>query len=84
MVSRGCKDAVAAPLADILSQAVQLRSSALIIAHNHPSGDLRFSAADIDATRRLAELARALGMRLDDHLLFAGGRYRSMRALGLL
>ena len=54
------------------------------IAHNHPSGDPSPSRADIEATRRLAEAAAALGIRLHDHLIFAGGDCRSFRALGLL
>ena len=56
----------------------------LVIAHNHPSGDPEPSRADIEATRRLADVAAALGIRLHDHLIFAGGECRSFRELGLL
>ena len=54
------------------------------MAHNHPSGDPRPSRADIQATRRLAETADALDIRLHDHLIFAGTDCRSFRELGLL
>ena len=82
--SEGGTDEAELPLRRIIAQALALDAAGLIVAHNHPSGDPCPSAADIDATRRLADTAGALGLRLYDHLIFARGGFRSMRALGLL
>lgn len=68
----------------ILGRALRLGSEALILAHNHPSGDPAPSPADLLATRRLAEAAAPLGIRLLDHLIFGGGECRSFRELKLL
>lgn len=80
----GGADAVDVPLREILGEGLRLGSRAMIVAHNHPSGRSAPSPGDIAATRRLADLADALGIRLHDHLIFAGDRCASMRALGLL
>lgn len=72
------------PIRAIAETALRLGASGLILAHNHPSGDPRPSDADLAATRRLSGAARALGLRLHDHLIFAGPHCHSMRAAGLL
>ena len=72
------------PIRAIFKRALALDAAGLVIAHNHPSGDPTPSEADIQATRRLAATAEALGIRLHDHLIFAGGDCVSFRALGLL
>lgn len=77
-------DLVALPLREIFRRALALDARGLVIAHNHPSGDPRPSEVDEQATRRLATTAEALGIRLHDHLIFAGGECASFRALGLL
>ena len=77
-------DLVALPLRDIFRRALVLDARGLVVAHNHPSGDPRPSGVDEQATRRLAATAEALGIRLHDHLIFAGGECTSFRALGLL
>jgi DNA repair protein RadC len=72
------------PVREIVSDALALGARALLLAHNHPSGDPTPSRADKLATRRLAEAARGLEIRLLDHLVFAGGHFRSFRQMGLL
>jgi DNA repair protein RadC len=72
------------PMRDIFRAALGHNAFGLVIAHNHPSGDPRPSRADVAATRRLAEAAASLGIRLHDHLIFAGGACRSFREMGLL
>ncbi|WP_294392439.1 JAB domain-containing protein [uncultured Sphingomonas sp.] len=84
LMSDASASAVDLPLPRIFEEAFRLRASGLIVAHNHPSGDPEPSAADRAATRRLADVARALDFHLIDHLIFAGDRVSSFRALGLL
>jgi DNA repair protein RadC len=77
-------DGVGLPMRDIFRAALDHGAVGLVIAHNHPSGDPRPSPADVEATRLLAETAASLGIRLHDHLIFAGGACRSFREMGLL
>ena len=72
------------PLRTIIAEALRLHSAALICAHNHPSGDPTPSAMDIEMTRRLVQAARPLGITVQDHLIFGGGRFMSVRRLDLL
>jgi DNA repair protein RadC len=80
----GRRDAVELPIGAILTTALRLGAQAIVVAHNHPSGDAAPSEEDIGATRALAEAAAAVGVRLHDHLVFAGEECRSLRELGLL
>jgi len=63
----------------VFAIALNTASSSFIIAHNHPSGNLKPSQADIDLTNRLREAARLLEMRLLDHLIISpfGGEFFS-------
>jgi DNA repair protein RadC len=72
------------PLREIVRDAIALGARALVLAHNHPSGDPTPSPADKAATRRLAEIVGGLDIRLLDHLVFAGEGCRSFRQMGLL
>jgi DNA repair protein RadC len=72
------------PLREIIVDAAQHGTSAILVAHNHPSGDPRPSDPDLRATRRLATAAEALNCTLLDHLVFAGERCTSLRRLGYL
>ena len=78
------EETVLLPMRTIFAEALKLGSAGLVIAHNHPGGDPQPSQADIDATRRIAETAASLGIRLHDHLVFAGDDCLSFRDLGLL
>ena len=69
---------------EIVRRALETGATALILAHNHPSGDPRPSRGDIEATRRVAEAARALDIRIHDHVIVARSGWTSFRALGLL
>jgi DNA repair protein RadC len=80
----GDASAVDFPLREIVIDAALHRSSALLIAHNHPSGDARPSEPDLRATRRLATVAEALHCSLLDHLIFGGSECTSLRRLGYL
>ena len=75
---------VALPLRTIVLDAALHGTAAILLAHNHPSGDARPSQSDLDATRRLASLAGAMDCRIVDHLVFAGAECTSLKALGYL
>lgn len=69
---------------EVFSPAVERGAASVIVAHNHPSGDLRPSPEDRETTRRLVGAGRLLGIPLLDHLLVAGSGYLSFREKGLL
>lgn len=72
------------PLRAIVAQALRLGAHAIVLAHNHPSGDPRPTPADLDGTRALATTLKPLGIRVRDHMIFGGGQWVSLRELGLL
>lgn len=72
------------PLRTIIADAATHGSAAIVLAHNHPSGDARPSKSDCVATRRLAAAAEALDCTILDHLVFGGSDCVSMRQLGYL
>ena len=80
----GAPDYVELPIRAIVRDALAIDAAAIILAHNHPSGDPRPSERDKATTRKLAEVANALGLTLRDHLIFGGQDCRSLRAMGLL
>ena len=76
-VAVGRPDSVEFDLRRILLRAIGRGASGIIVAHNHPSGDVRPSQSDVEVTRRLADASHALGICLCDHLVVAGGEVRS-------
>ena len=69
---------------EIVRRALDLGAAALIVVHNHPSGDPTPTRADVDRTLELEQAAGALGIGLHDHLVIAERGHSSMRADGLL
>jgi len=69
---------------EVVKRALELGASALIMVHNHPSGDTTPSKADIDMTRAVAKALTAVGIALHDHLVIGRGRHSSFRSLGLI
>jgi DNA repair protein RadC len=69
---------------EIIRRALDIGATALILVHNHPSGDPSPSRGDIEATRRVAAAAQALDICLHDHVIVARDGWTSFRALGLL
>ncbi len=69
---------------EVVKRALELDASALILVHNHPSGDPTPSRADIEMTRELGETAAKLGIALHDHVIVARDGHTSFRAKGLL
>lgn len=69
---------------EVFRDAVRRQAAALVVVHNHPSGDPSPSAEDLRITRELAEAGRLLDIELLDHLVIGHGRWVSLRALGAL
>lgn len=69
---------------EVVKRALELAASALILVHNHPSGDPQPSAADIAMTKQIAAAAEPLGVVLHDHVIIARTGYCSFKADGLL
>ena len=81
---RGTVDHVPVYPREVLRRALEINASALILVHNHPSGDPTPSQADIAMTERIRQGADALSITLHDHLIIGREREESFRALGLL
>ncbi|MDP6564890.1 MAG: DNA repair protein RadC, partial [Alphaproteobacteria bacterium] len=69
---------------EVIKRALELSATALILVHNHPSGDPTPSRADIDMTKQVMAAAEPLSITVHDHLIIARGEHASFRSLGLL
>ncbi len=69
---------------EVVKRALEVNASALILVHNHPSGDPTPSEADIAMTLQIRDAAETLGLTLHDHLIIGQEREVSFRALGYL
>ena len=69
---------------EIVKRALELSASAMILVHNHPSGDSTPSKADIAMTREIVTAAKALGIAVHDHLVIGRAGHSSFKSLGLL
>jgi DNA repair protein RadC len=69
---------------EVVKRALELGASALILVHNHPSGDPTPSQADIAVTKDIVKAAAPLGITLHDHIIIGRGRHISLRDLDLI
>jgi len=69
---------------EVIRRALELSASALILVHNHPSGDPTPSQADIQMTRQIVEAARVFNLQVHDHLVVGREGTASFKALGLI
>jgi len=69
-------------VAELFTEAIKRQAPAIVLAHNHPSGDPTPSADDIRTTREAAHAGRLLGIEVVDHLVFGAGRWVSLRRIG--
>jgi DNA repair protein RadC len=81
---RGTVDHVPVYPREVVKRALDLGASAIIMVHNHPSGDTTPSKGDIDMTRAVAKAAEAVGVAVHDHVIVGRGRHTSFKSLGLL
>ena len=82
--AKGTVDHVPVYPREIVRRALDLNASALILVHNHPSGDPTPSDPDIQMTRRIMQAAETMGIVVHDHLIIGKDRELSFRASGLL
>jgi DNA repair protein RadC len=69
---------------EVVRRALELNASAMILAHNHPSGDPTPSSADIQMTKQIMAAAAVLNIAVHDHVIVAGDLVASLRSLGLM
>lgn len=69
---------------EVVRRALELRASALILVHNHPSGDPTPSRADIEMTRTIVSAAKPLGIEIHDHVIVGREGHASFRGLKLI
>ncbi|WP_417205594.1 RadC family protein [Antarctobacter sp.] len=82
--ARGTVDHVPVYPREVVKRALEVNASAIILVHNHPSGDPTPSQADIDMTAQIQMAAEALGITLHDHLVIGKSQELSFRSEGLL
>jgi DNA repair protein RadC len=81
---RGTVDHTPVYTREVIKRALELGASALILVHNHPSGDPSPSTADVTMTRDIIKAAAPLGIIVHDHLIIGRGEHISLRDRGLI
>jgi DNA repair protein RadC len=84
VVGRGGSGGCGMTVADVFRGAIVAAASSIILAHNHPSGDVGPSDPDIRFTRDVQQAAGLLGLKLLDHIVVSTDDFRSMAAMGFL
>ncbi len=82
--AKGTVDHVPVYPREVVKRALELNASAIILVHNHPSGDPTPSKADVDMTAQIERAARAVGVTIHDHVVIGKEQDASFRTLGLL
>lgn len=83
-MSEGSVDEAAVYVREVVRRALEYQASAIILVHNHPSGDPQPSQQDIRLTREIVEAGRHLGIAVHDHVIVGARGHSSMRAMGLI
>jgi DNA repair protein RadC len=69
---------------EVIKRSLELGATAIILVHNHPSGDPSPSSADVQMTRQINDVARPLGITLHDHIIIGKAGHASLRGLKLI
>ncbi len=69
---------------EVIKRALELSATAIILVHNHPSGDPTPSRADIEMTRTIIDIAQPLGVSVHDHVIVGRDGHASLRGLKLI
>jgi DNA repair protein RadC len=80
---KGTVDHTPVYVREVVKRALELSATAIILVHNHPSGDPAPSRADIDMTKMIVEAARPLGITVHDHVIVGRNGHASMKSLRL-
>ena len=83
-VSEGSIDQATIYVREVARRALELGSAAVILVHNHPSGDPAPSRQDIQLTKEIAAALKPLGVAVHDHLIIGAQGHASLRSLGLI
>lgn len=81
---RGTVDHVPVYPREVVKRSLELGASAIVLVHNHPSGDPTPSRADVDMTRRIEAACQAVGVTLHDHVVVGKEKFASFHEMGLL
>ncbi|MBB4616371.1 RadC family protein [Sphingomonas abaci] len=84
IMNQGTVDQAPVHVREVIRRALELQSAAIILVHNHPSGDPAPSRADIEITRRIVDAGKPLNIAVHDHLIIGAHGHASLRALGLI
>jgi DNA repair protein RadC len=84
VMAEGSIDQAAVSVREVIRRAIDLGSAAIILVHNHPSGDPSPSRADIALTRTIIDAGKPLGIGVHDHIIIGMNGHVSMRAQGLI
>lgn len=69
---------------EVIKRSLELSATALILVHNHPSGDPAPSSADIQMTRQIADISKPLGIVVHDHIIIGRSGHTSLRGMKLI
>jgi DNA repair protein RadC len=81
---RGTVDHTPVYVREVVKRALELSATAIILVHNHPSGDPSPSRADIEMTQQIVAAARNLGITVHDHIIIGRQGHASLKGLGML
>jgi DNA repair protein RadC len=84
LMNEGSIDEAPVYVREVIRRAIDLGSAAIILVHNHPSGDPSPSRADIEITRAVAEAGKRLNITVHDHVIIGTEGHTSLRAKGLI
>jgi DNA repair protein RadC len=82
--TRGTIDHTPVYTREVMKRALELSASAIILAHNHPSGDPTPSKADVDMTKQIVDVATKLGVVVHDHIILGRDGHLSMKSVGII
>jgi DNA repair protein RadC len=83
-MSEGSVDEAAVYVREVIRRALEYHATAIILVHNHPSGDPQPSSQDIKLTREIIDAGRPLRISVHDHVIVGARGHSSMRAMGLI
>mgnify|MGYP001619595436 FL=1 len=84
LMQEGSVDEAPVYVREVIRRAIDLGSAAIILVHNHPSGDPAPSRADIELTRNIVEAGKRLGIAVHDHIIIGTEGHSSLRSMGLM